>query len=122
LIVEGDIAAKDCLLRYGRNGRVLAVASINAILRNLQAELAMDRALLPNPSYIGITTGVPQVAAGLRVAQVGRVGPQGDAPPAGPQSIQAEVHGGRPEVRFRNQASSAYKVVSCLAGSTAVGP
>src|SRR5262249_2637744 len=28
LSIDGDIAAKDCLLRYGHNGRVLAVASI----------------------------------------------------------------------------------------------
>jgi hypothetical protein len=28
MAVEGDIAARDCVLRYERNGRVLAVASI----------------------------------------------------------------------------------------------
>jgi apoptosis-inducing factor 3 len=43
LTVDGEIAAKDCLLRYGRNGRVLAVASIFRDLENLQAELAMER-------------------------------------------------------------------------------
>ena len=43
LIVEGDIAAKDCLLRYGRNGRVLAVTSIYRDVENLQAELAMEQ-------------------------------------------------------------------------------
>ena len=43
LTVDGDIAAKDCLLRYGRNGRVLAVASIFRDLENLQAELAMEQ-------------------------------------------------------------------------------
>ena len=43
LTVDGDIAAKDCLLRYGRNGRVLAVASIFRDVENLQAELAMER-------------------------------------------------------------------------------
>ncbi len=46
LTVEGDIAAKDCLLRYGRNGRVLAVASINRDIENLQAELAMEQGAL----------------------------------------------------------------------------
>jgi apoptosis-inducing factor 3 len=46
LTIEGDIAAKDCLLRYGRNGRVLAVASIYRDVENLQAELAMERGAL----------------------------------------------------------------------------
>src|SRR5712671_4766648 len=46
LTVEGDIAAKDCLLRYGRNGRVLAVASIYRDIENLQVELAMEQGAL----------------------------------------------------------------------------
>ncbi len=45
LTVDGDIAAKDCLLRYGRNGRVLAVASIYRDVANLEAELAMERTI-----------------------------------------------------------------------------
>ncbi len=44
LTIDGDIAAKDCLLRYRRNGRVLAVASIYRDVANLEAELAMERA------------------------------------------------------------------------------
>ncbi len=43
LTVEGDIAANDCLLRYRRNGRVLAIASIYRDVENLQAELAMEQ-------------------------------------------------------------------------------
>jgi NADPH-dependent 2,4-dienoyl-CoA reductase/sulfur reductase-like enzyme len=43
LVVEGDIAAKDCLLRFKRNGRTLAVASIFRDLENLQAEMMMER-------------------------------------------------------------------------------
>jgi NADPH-dependent 2,4-dienoyl-CoA reductase/sulfur reductase-like enzyme len=43
IAVEGDIKAKDCLLRYKRNGRVLAVASIFRDVDSLQAELAMER-------------------------------------------------------------------------------
>jgi NADPH-dependent 2,4-dienoyl-CoA reductase/sulfur reductase-like enzyme/nitrite reductase/ring-hydroxylating ferredoxin subunit len=42
--VEGSIAAKDCLVRYKRGGRVLAVASIYRDLPSLQAELAMEKA------------------------------------------------------------------------------
>ena len=41
--IEGDIKAKDCLLKYKRDGRVAAVASIFRDLENLQAELAMER-------------------------------------------------------------------------------
>ena len=40
--IEGDIAAKDCLVRYRRNGRVLAIASIYRDLESLKAELAME--------------------------------------------------------------------------------
>jgi NADPH-dependent 2,4-dienoyl-CoA reductase/sulfur reductase-like enzyme len=43
IAVEGDIAARDCLVRYKRNGRVLAVASIYRDIASLQAELAMER-------------------------------------------------------------------------------
>ena len=41
--VEGDVAARDCLLRYKRGGRVLAVASIYRDLDSLKAELDMER-------------------------------------------------------------------------------
>jgi apoptosis-inducing factor 3 len=41
--IDGDIAGKDCLVKYKRNGRVLAVASIFRDLANLQAEAAMER-------------------------------------------------------------------------------
>ena len=44
IVVEGDIAAKDCLLRYNSGGRVLAVASIYRDVASLEAELAMERA------------------------------------------------------------------------------
>ena len=43
LTIDGDIAAKDCLLSYRRHGRVFAVASIYRDVENLQAELAMER-------------------------------------------------------------------------------
>ncbi len=41
--VEGDIAAKDCLLRYMRDGRALAVASIFRDIDSLRAEAEMER-------------------------------------------------------------------------------
>jgi len=41
--VEGDIPAKDCLLRFKRGGRVLAVATIFRDTESLEAELAMER-------------------------------------------------------------------------------
>lgn len=43
LAIDGDIAGKDCLLRFKRNGRVLAVASIFRDIESLQAEVAMER-------------------------------------------------------------------------------
>jgi NADPH-dependent 2,4-dienoyl-CoA reductase/sulfur reductase-like enzyme/nitrite reductase/ring-hydroxylating ferredoxin subunit len=43
LEVDGDIAAKDCLVRYRRGGRTLAVASIYRDQASLEAELAMER-------------------------------------------------------------------------------
>jgi NADPH-dependent 2,4-dienoyl-CoA reductase/sulfur reductase-like enzyme len=43
LAIEGDIAAKDCVLRYRRGGKVLAVASIFRDRESLEAEIAMER-------------------------------------------------------------------------------
>ena len=47
IAVDGDIAAKDCLLRYKKNGRVLAVATIYRDVDSLKAELAMERGTAP---------------------------------------------------------------------------
>ena len=44
IAIDGDIASKDCLLRFKRNGRVLAMASIFRDLESLQGEVAMERA------------------------------------------------------------------------------
>jgi apoptosis-inducing factor 3 len=44
LTVDGDIAGRDCLLRYRRKGRTLAVASIYRDVESLEAEVAMERA------------------------------------------------------------------------------
>jgi NADPH-dependent 2,4-dienoyl-CoA reductase/sulfur reductase-like enzyme/nitrite reductase/ring-hydroxylating ferredoxin subunit len=46
IAINGDLKSKDCLLRYKRNGRVLAVASIFRDVENLRAELAMERELV----------------------------------------------------------------------------
>jgi NADPH-dependent 2,4-dienoyl-CoA reductase/sulfur reductase-like enzyme len=43
IAVDGDISAKDCLLKYNSAGRVLAVASIYRDLKNVKAELAMEQ-------------------------------------------------------------------------------
>ena len=43
LAIEGDVMAKDCLLRFKRKGRTLAVASIYRDVESLEAELAMER-------------------------------------------------------------------------------
>jgi NADPH-dependent 2,4-dienoyl-CoA reductase/sulfur reductase-like enzyme/nitrite reductase/ring-hydroxylating ferredoxin subunit len=43
LVVEGDIPGKDCLLRFKRDGRTLAVASIFRDVESLQAEVTMER-------------------------------------------------------------------------------
>jgi apoptosis-inducing factor 3 len=43
LTIDGDVAAKDCLVRYKRNGRVLAVASIFRDIESLEAEVVMER-------------------------------------------------------------------------------
>ena len=42
IAIEGDIAAKDCVLRFMQNKRVLAVASIYRDLESLAAELEME--------------------------------------------------------------------------------
>jgi NADPH-dependent 2,4-dienoyl-CoA reductase/sulfur reductase-like enzyme len=43
LDIDGDIAARDCLVRYRRGGRVLAVASIYRDVASLEEERAMER-------------------------------------------------------------------------------
>jgi apoptosis-inducing factor 3 len=43
LAIEGDIAGKDCVLRFKRQGRLLAAASIFRDVENLQAEVTMER-------------------------------------------------------------------------------
>lgn len=42
IAVEGDIDARDCVLRYKRAGKVLAVASIYRDVDSLRAEVAME--------------------------------------------------------------------------------
>ena len=43
LAVEGDIASKDCLVRFRRAGRILAVASIFRDVQSLEAEVSLER-------------------------------------------------------------------------------
>ena len=43
LVVEGDIANKDGLVRMQRGGRTLAVASIFRDLESLEAEVSLER-------------------------------------------------------------------------------
>lgn len=44
IAIDGDILGKDCILRFKRKGRILAVASIFRDVASLQAEVAMERA------------------------------------------------------------------------------
>jgi len=44
IAIDGDIPSKDCLLRFKRNGRVLAVASIFRDVESFQLEVMMERA------------------------------------------------------------------------------
>src|SRR5215472_14516521 len=43
IAIEGDIAGRDCVLRYRRGGRVLAAASIYRDRESLEAEVAIER-------------------------------------------------------------------------------
>ena len=43
LLVDGDIASRDCLVRYKQGGRTLAAASIYRDVASLQEEVAMER-------------------------------------------------------------------------------
>src|SRR5882672_2043136 len=43
IAIEGDIGARDCILRYRRSGKVLAVASIYRDRESLEAEIAIER-------------------------------------------------------------------------------
>ncbi len=48
--IDGNIAAHDCTLRYLENGKVRAVATIFRDRASLEAEVAMERAVLPAPA------------------------------------------------------------------------
>ena len=43
IAIEGDVAAKDCVVRFRREGRTQAIASIFRDRESLQAELSMER-------------------------------------------------------------------------------
>ncbi len=47
IAIDGNVGAKDCVLRYKQKGRVLAVASIYRDLESLKAELAMEQGTAP---------------------------------------------------------------------------
>ncbi|HEY3177626.1 MAG TPA: FAD-dependent oxidoreductase [Casimicrobiaceae bacterium] len=49
LVIDGEIAARDCTVQYKREGRVLAVASIYRDRESLMAEAAMEEG--PNNSH-----------------------------------------------------------------------
>jgi apoptosis-inducing factor 3 len=44
IVTEGNVTSKDCVLRFQRNGRVSAVASIFRDLESLEAEVLMEHA------------------------------------------------------------------------------
>ncbi len=46
LAIDGDVASKDCVVRYKRGGRTLAVASIYRDIESLKAELAMEEEIV----------------------------------------------------------------------------
>ncbi|HLH86853.1 MAG TPA: FAD-dependent oxidoreductase [Xanthobacteraceae bacterium] len=43
IAIDGDVTGKDCVLRYRRSGKTLAVASIYRDVDSLKAEVAMER-------------------------------------------------------------------------------
>jgi NADPH-dependent 2,4-dienoyl-CoA reductase/sulfur reductase-like enzyme/nitrite reductase/ring-hydroxylating ferredoxin subunit len=47
IAIDGQVDAKDCVLRYKSKGRVLAVASIYRDVDSLKAELAMEQGAVP---------------------------------------------------------------------------
>jgi NADPH-dependent 2,4-dienoyl-CoA reductase/sulfur reductase-like enzyme/nitrite reductase/ring-hydroxylating ferredoxin subunit len=51
LTVDGDIAKRDCVVRYLSKGRVLAVASIYRDSESLMAEAAMERSNASTPGH-----------------------------------------------------------------------
>ena len=45
LTLDGDVAARDCTVRYRRAGRTLAVATIYRDRESLEAEVQMEKAV-----------------------------------------------------------------------------
>ena len=50
LAIEGDIAGKDCLVRYKAKGRTLAAASIFRDVASLQEEVVLERSAAASPA------------------------------------------------------------------------
>jgi hypothetical protein len=48
--IDGDLEAHDCALRYKKDGRIVAVATIFRDRESLEAEVAMERAVLSVPA------------------------------------------------------------------------
>jgi len=74
IAVDGDIDTRDCLLRFRRNGRTLAVASIFRDIQNLEAEVGMEaRSAFEAVSKAKATADapLPELRSGIRV----RLGP-----------------------------------------------
>jgi hypothetical protein len=42
VLIEGNLAARDCLVRYQHDGRTVAVAAIQRDVASLEAELQME--------------------------------------------------------------------------------
>ena len=42
IAIDGDLAARDAIVRYQRNGRVLAVATVYRDVESLKEEVAME--------------------------------------------------------------------------------
>ena len=70
IAVDGNIAGRDCVLRYKSGGRVLAVASIYRDLASLQAEVAMERAALSGEKCLSLV--MPGLVPGIHVLKIGR--------------------------------------------------
>jgi hypothetical protein len=49
--IEGDIASKDCVLRFKRDGRVRAAASIFRDVESLEVEVLMEQATSGRAAY-----------------------------------------------------------------------
>ena len=76
IVIDGDITAKDCLLKYKRKGRLLAVASIFRDLASSARRLGARGDIIYLAPNVPARKSSPSTACWIKRARKPRIGAQ----------------------------------------------